>query len=113
MAIPNFGDSVPILDVDPELFFIQLNEQADIALAYDFQPSSDFEVVEASVDHIYKAWLNVPIYAQGPSGESVVDKLRRLSLSILSHFTVRTPKDLQRRYGAVLNQINYLHVLKC
>ena len=24
------------------------------------------------------------------------------------HFTTRTPKDTQRRYGAVMNKINYL-----
>lgn len=108
MAIPNFGDSVPILDVDPELFFLQMNEQADIALAYDFQASSDFGVVEAAIDHIYKAWLNVPLAAP----EGLMEKLRWLSISIFNHFTVRTPKDLQLRYGAVLNQINYLHVLK-
>ena len=49
MSIPNFGDSVPILDVDPVLFFKQINELIDTALTYDFQASSDFSVVETAM----------------------------------------------------------------
>ena len=107
MSIPNFGDSVPILDVDPVLFFKQINELIDTALTYDFQASSDFSVVETAIDHVFKAWLNVAI-----SDEETMQKLARLCMVILVHFTVRIHKDMQRRYRAVMNQINYLYVLQ-
>ena len=107
MSIPNFGDSIPILDVDPVLFFQQIDELVDTALAYDFQASSDFSVVETAIDHVYKAWLNVPL-----SNPDIIEKLIQLSTAIIMHFTVRTPKDMQQRYGAVMNKINYLYVLK-
>ena len=120
MSIPNFGDSIAIEDVDPILFFVQINELLDAALAYDFQASSDFADVETAVDHMYKAWLNVPISIKScPSspegktgGELALEKMKQLSTKIILRFTARTPKDLQGRYGAVLNKINYLHVLK-
>ena len=113
MSIPNFGDSIAIEDVDPILFFVQINELLDAALAYDFQASSDFADVETAVDHMYKAWLNVPISVKScPGGGQALEKMKQLSTKIILKFTARTPKDLQGRYGAVLNKINYLHVLK-
>ena len=132
MSIPNFGDSIAIEDVDPVLFFVQINELLDAALACSGRmgpafpaggPSpagrasedseADFADVETAVDHMYKAWLNVPISVNScPGGEQALEKMKQLSTKIILKFTARTPKDLQGRYGAVLNKINYLHVLK-
>ena len=117
MSIPNFGDSIAIEDVDPILFFVQINERLDAALTcpWPHGPAgeADFADVETAVDHMYKAWLNVPISIKScPGGEQALEKMKQLSTKIILRFTARTPKDLQGRYGAVLNKINYLHVLK-